>query len=84
MRAYQPNMCKWSCIIIYYLECFHSHILLHVAKVKVLCAFKALDTEQNDKVSLKEFYRLYDVLSLRWERVSTWSKLPLVQITILC
>ena len=84
MRAYQPNMCKWSCIA--YLHCFHSHILLHMhaAKVKVLCAFKALDMEQNDKVSLKEFYKLYDVLSLRWERVSSWSKLPLVQRTILC
>ena len=47
----------------------------HAAKVRVLCVFKALDAEQTDEISLKEFYKLYDVLSLRWERVSTWSKL---------
>ena len=63
------------CVIIALLG-FHSQILLYThskfppAKVRVLCTFKALDTAQNDEISLKEFYKFYDVLSLRWERVS--------------
>ena len=42
----------------------------HTAKVRVLCIFKALDKEETDEISLKEFYKFYDVLSLKWERVS--------------
>ena len=42
----------------------------HAAKVTVLCTFKALDKDQTDEILLKDFYRFYDVLSLRWERVS--------------
>jgi len=54
----------------------------HAAKVRVLCVFKALDAKQIDEISLKEFYKFYDVLSLRWERVSTWSTSSIVYCSL--
>ena len=45
-------------------------VSVYSAKIRVLCMFKALDVANDDKVSLEEFYKFYDILNLAWERVS--------------